>query len=138
MAWYESHLRRINTLGDMIMIGQRKLHSTQYGMICPAETPGGNIGIKKHLSVLCRVSFGTPAEGIIECLMDLGLKPLNGVIPPYINNKMKIFVNGKWVGFTTPLVLYETLKVYKRNALINVFTSISLNYKRIGTSYSYR
>ena len=128
-----SHLRRINTLGDMIMIGQRKLHSTQYGMICPAETPdGGNIGIKKHLSVLCRVSFGTPGDGILECLVDLGLKPLNGIIPPYINHKMKIFVNGKWVGVhEDPLTLFETLKVYKRNALINVFTSIYLNYKEL-------
>ena len=30
-----SQLRRINTPGDMIMIGQRKLHGTQYGIICP-------------------------------------------------------------------------------------------------------
>ena len=45
-----SQLRRINTPTDdgNIMIGQRKLHGTQYGIICPVETPdGGNIGIKK-------------------------------------------------------------------------------------------
>ena len=30
-----SHLRRINTTGDNIMIGQRKLHGTQFGIICP-------------------------------------------------------------------------------------------------------
>ena len=33
-----SHLRRINTTGDNIMIGQRKLHGTQYGIICPRDT----------------------------------------------------------------------------------------------------
>ena len=40
------------------MIGQRKLHSTQYGFICAkAETPdGSNIGIKKH--ILAHITFG--------------------------------------------------------------------------------
>ena len=56
-----SHLRRINTLGDNIMIGQRKLHSTQFGIICPVETPdGGNIGIKKHLSVMGHITLVAP------------------------------------------------------------------------------
>ena len=41
------------------MIGQRKLHSSQYGIICPVEAPdGGNVGIKKHMSVMTHITFG--------------------------------------------------------------------------------
>ena len=51
-----SHLRRINTPGDMIMIGQNYIQHNI--IICPVETPdGGNIGIKKHLTV-GHITFG--------------------------------------------------------------------------------
>ena len=64
-----SHLRRINTYGDMIMIGQRKLHPPQYGIIWTIETPdGGNIGIKKHLTVTGHITFGCDSKHIIELL----------------------------------------------------------------------
>ena len=54
---------------QLIMIGQRKLHGTQFGIICPAETPdGGNIGIKKHLTVLGHITFGCDATPIIKLL----------------------------------------------------------------------
>jgi len=126
-----SHLRRINTLGDMIMIGQRKLHGTQYGMICPAETPdGGNIGIKKHMSILCQVTFGCSPKPIIELLNELGVVPLEYVTPEYIFNKIKVFVNGTWLGVhNEPNVLYNTLLDYKRNSLINIYTSIVFDYQ---------
>ena len=125
-----SHLRRINTLGDMIMMGQRKLHGTQYGIICPAETPdGGNIGIKKHMSVLSHITFGCSSKPIIEMLYEHGVLPLDDLFPEHIYNKVKVFVNGKWIGIhEEPLQLYNTLKTLRRNGLINVFTSIAFNY----------
>ena len=57
-ADYLSHTRRINTPSDLVMMGQRKLHSTQYGIICPIEAPdGGNVGIKKHMTVMTNITF---------------------------------------------------------------------------------
>ena len=54
-----SHTRRINTPTGNVMIGQRRLHSTQYGIICPIEAPdGGNVGIKKHMTVMTHITFG--------------------------------------------------------------------------------
>ena len=47
-----SHTRRINTpmpKDSRIPIGQRKVHSTQFGIICPIEAPdGGNVGIETY------------------------------------------------------------------------------------------
>ena len=67
------HLRRINTPDVNVMIGQRKLHGTQYGFICAAETPdGGNIGIKKHMSIMTHITFGCSPAPIIELVKELG------------------------------------------------------------------
>ena len=122
-----SHLRRINTLGDMIMIGQRKLHGSQFGIICPVETPdGGNIGIKKHMSSMCHITFGINPEPVIKLCHEIGVVPLSNIIPRLVINKVKVFVNGKWIGITDdPSNCVVTLRLYRRNGLINVFTSIS-------------
>tara|TARA_B100000787_G_scaffold170083_1_gene163891 strand:- start:564 stop:5168 length:4605 start_codon:yes stop_codon:yes gene_type:complete len=122
-----SQLRRINTLGDMIMIGQRKLHGSQFGIICPVETPdGGNIGIKKHMSSMCHITFGINPEPIIKLCHEIGVVPLSNIIPKLVKNKVKVFVNGKWIGIIdNPQECVETLRLYRRNGLINVFTSIS-------------
>ena len=125
-----SHLRRINTLGDMIMMGQRKLHGTQYGIICPAETPdGGNIGIKKHMSILAHITFGCSSAPIIKMLFDNGVVPIEDMLPIHLFNKVKIFVNGKWVGIhEDPISLHNTIKTLRRNGRINIFTSVAFNY----------
>ena len=124
-----SHLRRINTLGDNIMIGQRKLHSTQFGIICPVETPdGGNIGIKKHLSVMGHVTFGCPAQPIIDLSYEFGVQPISSLHANTIAHKVKVFVNGRWIGIHHhPKEFVTLLRLYRRNALINIFTSISWN-----------
>jgi len=128
-----SHLRRINTYGDMIMIGQRKLHPTQYGIICPVETPdGGNIGIKKHLTVTGHITFGCDAEPIIKLLHQLGVRHLENLKPKYIVNNCKVFVNGKWIGIhTEPVKLTKMLKLFRQNSYINIFTSIVLNNRSL-------
>ena len=124
-----SHLRRINTLGDMIMIGQRKLHSSQYGTICPVETPdGGNIGIKKHLTILGHITFGFNSTPLIKLLKEHNTIPLEDMQPEMVFNSVRVFVNGNWIGIhQSPDKLVTTLRLYRRNGLINVFTSISFN-----------
>jgi DNA-directed RNA polymerase II subunit RPB2 len=50
-----SHLRRVNApiKSSTKIATPRLLHSTHFGMICPAETPeGGKIGIVKNLAVI--------------------------------------------------------------------------------------
>ena len=121
-----SHLRRINTYGDNIMIGQRKLHPTQYGIICPVETPdGGNIGIKKHLTVTGHITFGCDPKPIIDLLSQLGLVKLENLSPELMKGKTKIFINGKILGIhDDPKNLEKILILFRRNSIINIFTSI--------------
>lgn len=123
-----SHTRRINTPTGNVMIGQRRLHSTQYGIICPIEAPdGGNVGIKKHMTVMTHITFGCNSEPIKKCLREHGLIYLNEIRPIEIsrNNYGKVMVNGNYIGVHQNIsLLVRTLKLFRRNGLINIFTSI--------------
>ena len=52
---YLSHIRRVNSPSDnnnVKIIAPRKLNPTQYGYICPAETPEGQpVGLVKNLAL---------------------------------------------------------------------------------------
>ena len=55
-----SHLRRIQTPSDNTgkLIPPRKLHNTQWGYICPTETPEGqSVGVVKNLSMNCEITL---------------------------------------------------------------------------------
>lgn len=43
----------------------RDLHATQFGRICPIETPEGpNCGLVKNLALMARISEGTDAKEV--------------------------------------------------------------------------
>ena len=66
-----SHLRRINTPIDKSgkLIPPRKLHNTQWGFVCPAETPEGqNVGAVKNISQLAHITIQTDIEPIFKVL----------------------------------------------------------------------
>jgi DNA-directed RNA polymerase beta subunit len=53
----------------------RELHPTHAGRLCCMETPEGtNIGLRKNLALLSKVSLETPEEEIVKPLKALGLK----------------------------------------------------------------
>ena len=126
---YISHTRRINTpdpKGSKILIGQRKLHSTQFGIICPIEAPdGSNVGIKKHMTVMTRITFGCNTQPIEKCLRQLGLIYLEETTPNELIEG-KVFLNGNLLGTHVNIsrVVY-ILKLFRRNNIINIFTSIN-------------
>ena len=69
-----SHIRRISTPIDSTgkLIPPRKLHNTQWGYICPTETPEGqSVGVVKNLSMTCEITMDYPSDIIYyyNCLM---------------------------------------------------------------------
>jgi DNA-directed RNA polymerase II subunit RPB2 len=125
-----SHLRRCNTPLDptaVKMVGPHKLHTSQWGIMCPSESPdGASIGLLKNFAILANITFDVPVDNILKCLYDFGLKSTNIVSPASVAKMTKVLVNSNWVGVCdNPLQMYKLLKLMKRNALINVFTSIS-------------
>lgn len=125
-----SHLRRCNTPLDptaVKMVGPHKLHTSQWGIMCPAESPdGASIGLLKNFAILANVTFDVPVEHLIKCLEILGMKYIEDVLTSDVAKMTKISVNSNWIGVcTNPVQMYRVLKLMKRNALINIYTSIS-------------
>ncbi|GFE54525.1 DNA-directed RNA polymerase II RPB2 [Babesia ovis] len=127
-ASYLSHLRRLNTpLGREGKVAKpRQLHNTHWGMICPAETPEGQaVGLVKNLALMCFISVGTAASTINEFLCEWGMDSLDEVPPEVIKDRIKIFINGTWVGcFDEADSLVKTLLELRRRGNIAAETSI--------------
>ena len=129
-----SHLRRINTPIDKSgkLIPPRRLHNSCWGMICPAETPeGGAVGVVKNLAYMAHITVPSNSSG----LYDFILPQIDTIDSCEENkktlfNKVKVFINGCWVGISNnPIELFENLKLKKYKGIINVYTSIIFNHK---------
>ncbi|KJE98167.1 DNA-directed RNA polymerase II subunit RPB2 [Capsaspora owczarzaki ATCC 30864] len=96
-----SHLRRLNSpIGREGKLAKpRQLQNTQWGVMCPAETPEGQAcGLVKNLALMAYISVGSPALHIIEFLEEWATENLEETTPQSILQSTKIFVNGCWVG----------------------------------------
>ena len=66
-----SHLRRINTPIDKSgkLVPPRKLHNTQWGMICAAESPEGqSVGVVKNLAYMAHISIASLSQPIYDVI----------------------------------------------------------------------
>ena len=124
-----SHLRRLNNplpKGSKIR-KPHSLHSSSWGVICPIETPdGGNVGIRKNLSLMAHVTFGSNSKPIFKCLRLFGMKLFEEVGVQRIHKLSKIFLNERLIGLHEyPKELTDLLRNLRRNMLINIYTSVS-------------
>ena len=126
-----SHLRRINTPVEKTgkLVQPRKLHSTQWGIICPAETPEGiSVGLVKNMSLNANISIGSNSDGIKKILGGLGVVTFEPANIDMFSKNTCIIVNGNIYGYhTNPVHLYQTLKSMKQSSTINIYTSIVWN-----------
>ena len=78
-----SHVRRLSTPlpSSSKTFGPRKLHNSQWGIVCPIESPdGGNVGIINHLAIIAKVTTNISETGIIECLKDVNILSIENVV----------------------------------------------------------
>ena len=126
---FMSHLRRVNMPLDrsIKVTAPHKLHSQQYGIMCPFETPdGASVGYMKNLAFLTKIASGTNTDNIRRCLIDIGVIPIEYYNIALDRNITKVFVNSTWFGITKePNKILRILRAYRRNSLINILISIS-------------
>ena len=121
----------INADGAKI-IAPRLLHATQWGNMCPIHTPdGGNVGLHKHLALSCHVTTGCSGYPYIKYMRKLGMVMLEECNHKQLNDYIKIFINGAWVGATSePRKITRMFKLHRRNGKINSFVSIQWHIAR--------
>ena len=134
-----SHLRRINTPIEKCgkLIAPRKLHTSQWGLICSAETPeGASVGVVKNYAMSAII---THTSSILPIMNEI--KKFSDSIVLFdedddfqdinlydLSDLTKIFLNGDWIGSVKDIItLYNHLSNCKRKAIINIYTSITFD-----------
>jgi DNA-directed RNA polymerase beta subunit len=99
---------------------------------CPAETPEGqSIGVVKNISYMGHITIPTNSSSLYEYVKPYIL-PLENTPSEQLHGKVKVFVNGAWLGVTeTPVELYNEMKDKKYKGIVNIYTSIIFNYKTL-------
>ncbi|MFP3196925.1 MAG: DNA-directed RNA polymerase subunit B [Sulfolobaceae archaeon] len=106
-----SHLRRIVS---SLARGQpnfeaRDLHGTQWGRMCPFETPEGpNSGLVKNLALLAQISVGINESTVEKFVYDQGVLKVEDIITRVTEEGediekyltwSKVYINGRLVGY---------------------------------------
>jgi DNA-directed RNA polymerase II subunit RPB2 len=130
-----SHLRKTNLPLDasVKLVGPRVLHNTQWGLFDPIDTPdGGNIGIHKHMSISAYVTQGVSREPMIKWLREnIDMKLVEDCSPKVLSTMTKVMINGLWAGsITTPIETVEKIRLFRRNALLPIYTSVTFDIKQ--------
>ena len=98
---------------------------------CPAETPeGASIGVVKNISYMAHLTIPTNSSSLYE-YVEPYIIAIDKVSSKELYEKVKVFVNGAWVGISTdPMNLYNEMKEKKYKGIINIYTSIVFDFQR--------
>src|SRR5438876_1130840 len=114
-----SHLRRVTSplTRSQPHFEARDLHPTQWGRLCPNETPEGqNCGLVKNCALVIDVSEGFPEEEVKLLLADLGTKQVKG----QQTQLTRVYVNGDLVGLhEDPRNLVAEIRERRRSGLLS-------------------
>ena len=123
-----SHSRRINTPLEKSgeLIAPRKLHNTTWGFLCSVETPEGqSIGVVKNISFMSHITIPTNSSSLYDYILPHVYKLEDMTNPKEAFGKVRVFINGAWVGVTEqPEELYREIKQKKYSGIINIYTSV--------------
>ncbi|MFW6040327.1 MAG: DNA-directed RNA polymerase subunit B [Thermoplasmatota archaeon] len=114
-----SHLRRVKSplSRSQPHFEARELHATQWGRLCPNETPEGqNCGLVKTSALIVDVSKGDEPMEVRWRLYDLGLEQMGAVSEA----NTKVYLNGDLVGLVkNPEEFISSVKDERRQGLLS-------------------
>jgi DNA-directed RNA polymerase subunit B len=114
-----SHLRRVTSslTRSQPHFEARDLHPTQWGRLCPNETPEGqNCGLVKNAALIIDVSEGFREEDVTYLLKDLGVKEVKG----QQKSGTRVYVNGDLKGVhNSALELVAEMRQRRRSGLLS-------------------
>ena len=119
--------------------GPRALQPSQWGMVCPSDTPEGeSCGLVKNLALLSHVTTDQKEKNIINLCINLGVEDISmssvfeeekkGDEDSSSNNYL-VYVNGSPIGITSsPKIFCDNFRKLRRKGKIHEFVSISCNH----------
>lgn len=126
-----SHLRRIVSplSRSQPHFEARDLHPTQWGKICPAETPEGpNCGLVKNFALNAYVSIGTDEKSFESQLEGFDLIPVQKVREEKLKGT-NVFLNGRLIGIQRePLEFVRRIRDERRKG--NISEEVNIGFRR--------
>jgi DNA-directed RNA polymerase III subunit RPC2 len=110
--------------------GPRSLQPSQWGMLCPADTPEGEAcGLVKNLALLAHITTGEDKTEPVERLCrDLGVEDVKRLTGHEIHTTYLVFLNGLILGVhSRPKELVLDLRTMRRRGLVGEFVSVYLH-----------
>lgn len=111
--------------------GPRALHTSSWGMLCPADTPEGeSCGLVKNLALLAEITTDSDIAVVTQFLVNTGVRPVEHCVGSefYCSNNHLVYVNGGIFGITSqPQILVCLFREERRRGRIDHFASIFAN-----------
>lgn len=114
------------------MTSPRHLHNTQFGLLCPAETPEGpKTGVTKNLAMTAGITQNMNTQiPIIQDFLKGKITPLENVNLKRLHRYTKVILNGNWIGITKNVTeLYEKMKQMRFRGDIEKTVSLVIDFK---------
>ncbi|XWV25314.1 intein-containing DNA-directed RNA polymerase subunit 2 [Tupanvirus deep ocean] len=131
-----SYLRRVITptvdASTNKMTSPRHLHNTQYGSMCPLETPEGpKTGIVKNMAMLEGITINMNSQiPIVERYMSGKIITLESVNKKKLHTYVKVFINGNWIGVTNDIIkIHNDLRNMRFRGELEKTVSLVFNYR---------
>ncbi|CAF2560444.1 unnamed protein product [Rotaria sp. Silwood2] len=134
-----SRLSYVAGIGMMTMItsqfektrkvsGPRSLQPSQWGMLCPSDTPEGEgCGLVKNLALMTHITTDIEEKPLIRLAQNLGIEDItmmNGE-EIYADNMYIVMLNGNIIGATNkPRKLIDSIRFLRRKGYLNEFISV--------------
>eukprot|EP00794_Sanderia_malayensis_P007070 gene7070-7865_t len=137
-----SRLSYISALGMMTRVtsqfektrkvsGPRSLQPSQWGLLCPSDTPEGEgCGLVKNLALMTHVCTDQNEEPIRRLAFNLGVEDVNLLSGEELSSPFvyQVFLNGNLLGIVRHhKKLIQTFKFMRRAGYVNEFVSIYAN-----------
>eukprot|EP01147_Barroeca_monosierra_P003679 gene3679-8343_t len=107
--------------------GPRSLQPSQWGVLCPSDTPEGETcGLVKNLALMAHVTVDVDETPLTRVAFNLGVEELNTINGEELGHPETfiVFVNGNMIGFTrSPKHLVHSIRVMRRKGYVNAFVS---------------
>ena len=111
--------------------GPRALQASQFGMICPSDTPEGEAcGLIKNLALMTHITINDEEAPIRKLVFVLGAKNIENVAGKdmYEEGAHIIFINGTPTGLThSPKQFVTNLRRVRRMGRVSEFVSVFIN-----------
>jgi len=123
-----SHLRRVTSplTRSQPHFEARDLHPTQWGRLCPNETPEGqNCGLVKNYALCVDVSEGADEDEVALILRDLNTREIGPEVfqeasAPRGKRAARVYVNGNLVGLhSNPTELVQEIRERRRSGTLS-------------------